>query len=188
MGFTLEMHAQQTDHEIGVAESAPAHWYALWTHSHCEQRVYEQLVARGFHAFFPKVVVWSRYRGLRGLTGAPMFPGYLFLHHAMDKISYIEVRKVRGLVGILGERWDRLAVVPEAEVESIQAVMQTSLPVMPHPYLRKGQRVRITNGPLASVEGILVRTEPNKGRFVLSVDLLQRSVAVEVDCTLVVAA
>ena len=55
-----------------------------------------------------------------------------------------------------------------------------------HPYLREGQRVRITHGPLANVEGILVRSRPNRGLLVLSVDLLHQSVAVEVDCTQVV--
>jgi transcription antitermination factor NusG len=117
-----------------------------------------------------------------------MFPGYLFLHHALDKVSFLEVRKVRGLVRILGERWDRLAVVPEAEIRAIQAVMQARIPVRPHPYLREGQRARITQGPLAGVEGILVQIKAPKGLFVLSVELLQRSVAVEVDCTAVVAA
>ena len=114
-----------------------------------------------------------------------MFPGYLFLHHVIDKASYIEVRKVQGLVGILGERWDRLAVVPEPEIEAIQTMMQSSLPVLPHPYLREGQRVRITHGPLADIEGILEHIKSNKGRLVLSVDLLRQSVAVEVDCTVV---
>jgi transcription antitermination factor NusG len=117
-----------------------------------------------------------------------MFPGYLFLQHAMDKSSYIEVRKARGLVRILGERSDQLAVVPDTEIEAIQRVLRAHLPALPHPYLREGQRVRITRGPLADVEGILVRFKPNKGLLVLSIDLLQRSVAVEVDCTLVVAA
>ncbi len=148
----------------------------------------DQLTAKGFEAFLPKVNVWRRRVGLRRVTRAPMFPGYLFLHHAMDKASYIEVRKVRGFVRILGERWDRLAVVPDAEIESIQAVMQASLPTLPYPYLREGQRVRITSGPLANVEGILVQIKPSKGLLILSIDLLRRSVAVEVDCTLVTAA
>jgi transcription antitermination factor NusG len=58
---------------------------------------------------------------------------------------------------------------------------------MAHPFLREGQHVRITRGPLADVEGVLVATKPNKGLLVLSVDLLRRSVAVEVDCTQVTA-
>jgi len=117
-----------------------------------------------------------------------MFSGYLFLHHIMDKLSYIDVCKARGLVRILGERWDCLATVPEAEIEAIERVLRAHVPVLPHAYLREGQRMRITQGPLAGVEGILVNTKPTKGMLVLSIDLLQRSVAVEVDCSVVVAA
>jgi transcription antitermination factor NusG len=91
-------------------------------------------------------------------------------------------------VRILGEQSDRLAVVPDEEVGAIQQVLDGRMPVIPHPYLREGQRVRITRGPLAGIEGILVQIKPNKGVLVLSVELLQRSVAVAVDCTLVVAA
>jgi transcription antitermination factor NusG len=117
-----------------------------------------------------------------------MFPGYLFLRHAMDKLSYIDVRKARGLVRILGERWDRLSIIPDAEIDAIQTTLHASLPVIPHPYLREGQRVRITQGPLRGVEGILVQTKPAKGLLLLSVDLLQRSIAVEIDCSVVTAA
>ncbi len=163
-------------------------WHVFWTRSHCEQIVFDQLTARGFHAFLPKINVWCRRGGLRRGSRAPMFPGYLFLHHAMDKASFIEVSKVRGFVRILGERWDRLAVVPDEEIEGFQAVMQASLPTLPYPYLREGQRVRITSGPLANVEGILVQIKPTKGLLVLSIDLLRRSVAIEVDCTLVAPA
>jgi transcription termination/antitermination protein NusG len=106
----------------------------------------------------------------------------------MDKMGYLEVRKARGLVRILGDRWDRLAAVPDQEIEAIQKVAESELPALPHPYLREGQRVRIVRGPLAGVEGILVRIKPSKGLLVLSVGLLQRSVAVQVDCTHVAVA
>ena len=163
-------------------------WYVLWTQSHCEQLVYDQLAGKGFHLFLPKVEVWSRRNGLRHLIQISMFPGYLFLRHAMDKLSYIEVRKARGLVRILGERWDRLATVPDQEIEAIQKVARAQVPILPHPYLQEGQRVRVTGGPLAGVQGILVQIRPARGLLVLSVGLLQRSVAVQVDCTLVAAA
>ena len=61
--------------------------------------------------------------------------------------------------------------------------MHSAQPAFPYPYLTAGQRVRITHGPLANVEGVLVRTRPDKGLLVVSVELLRRSVAVEVDCT-----
>ncbi len=163
-------------------------WHALWTRSNCEKLVHDQLTANGFEAFLPVVNVWSRRGGLRHLTHVPLFPGYLFLRHAMDKTSYIAVRKARGLVAVLGERWDRLAAVPDREIEAVQRLLDARLPAVAHPYLREGQRVRITRGPLADVEGILLQIKPNKGLLVVSVNLLQRSVAVEVDCTLVAAA
>lgn len=165
--------------------NAPA-WYVLWTRSHCEQLVHDQLSARGFESFLPKISQWSRRNGLRHLVRAPMFPGYLFLRHdAMDKMSYIEVCKTKGLVRILGERWDHLGTVPSGEIEAIQKVIEAELPAMPHPYLREGQRVRVARGPLANAEGILVKSEPKRGVLVLSVDLLRRSVGVEIDCTMV---
>jgi transcriptional antiterminator NusG len=142
-------------------------------------------MARGFAVFLPKLELWSRRGGIRHRISTPMFPSYLFLRHAMDKISFIEVCKARGLVRILGERWDRLSTVPESEIDAIQRVLRAELPVVPHPYLREGQRVRITEGPLTGVEGILVQSKPNKGLLVLSVELLRRSIAVEVDATVV---
>lgn len=163
-------------------------WHALWTRSHCERLVWDQLSAKGFRAFLPTIDVWSRRAGARHRIQVPMFPGYLFLHHAMDKANYIEVQKTRGLVCVLGDRWDRLAVVPDSEIEAIQAVLRARVPVWPHTYFREGHRVRITHGPLAETEGILVRQKPDKGLLVLSVELLRRSIAIEVDCTWAVPA
>lgn len=176
------------DSQEATRASTGLQWHVLWTRSHCEQLVYDQLAVKGFQLFLPRTEVWSRRGGLRHRIRTPMFPGYLFLRHAMDKNSFIEVQKARGLVRVLGERWDRLAFVPEEEIEAIRRLLDSRLPVLAHPHLRVGQRVRIRRGPLAGVEGLLVRTAPNKGMLVLSIDLLQRSVAVEVDCTLVAAA
>ena len=167
---------------------AEAKWRVLWTHSHCEQLVHDQIAGRGFRPFLPTIEVWSRRGGLRHLTRAPMFPGYLFLHDPLGKQAYVEIQKTRGLVAILGERWDRPAEVPDREIGAIQTLCRSSMPVLSHPYLKEGRRARITRGSLAGVEGILVRSRPDKGLLVLSVDLLRRSVAVEVDCTSVVPA
>lgn len=171
-----------------ASEPGEAHWYALWTRSHCEQIVHDQLVAKGFNVFLPKLEVWSRRGGLRCLAPAPLFPGYLFVRRLMDKTSYIEICKARGLVRILGDGWNRLAVIPKGEIESVTRVLSARLPALAHAYLREGERVRIIRGPLADVEGILLRVRPEKGLLVVSIDLLRRSVAVEVDCTLVVPA
>ena len=167
-------------------QTAP--WYALWTHSHYEQIVQDQLAQKGLHPFLPRVEVWSRRQGTRRRISVPMFPGYLFLRDELDKQTYVEVRKTRGLVRVLGERWDRLAAIPRQEIEPIQRAADSRCPVLPFPYLREGQRARISSGPLQGVEGILVDRKPERGLLVLSVHLLQRSVAVTVDGTEVVPA
>ena len=174
--------------ETPAPSTRPGAWYALWTHSHCEQLVHDQLEQRGFSPFLPTVDVWSRRRGVRRLVKTPMFPGYLFLRHRMDKESYVEVQRVRGLARVLGERWDRLAEIPDSEMNPVQVAAAAQCPVLPYPYLREGQRVRIPRGPLTGVEGLLVESRADQGLLVLSVHLLQRSVAMSVDATNVVPA
>ncbi len=161
------------------------HWHVLWTRSHSEQMVHDQLVAQGFELFLPMMGVWSRRNGMRFHSAVPMFSGYVFLHHAIDEASYFAVCKARGLVKLLGDSWDRLAVVPDREIEAVQRLEASRTPTLPHSYLREGERVRITAGLLAGAEGILLRTKLNKGLLIVSIGLLQRSVAVEVDCTMV---
>jgi transcription antitermination factor NusG len=167
-------------------EERTASWFAVWTHSHCEQSVHDQLAGKGFRMFLPTMRTWSRRAGQQRLIAVPMFPGYLFINHAIDKRSYIEVLNTRGLVRILGTRWDELLPVDEAEIDALRRIQEADVPVVAHAYLREGQRVRIHEGPLTGVEGVLVRSRPNRGLLVLSVDLLRQSVALEVDCTAVV--
>ena len=194
MTSTINVALPGTTSGILAAETAAADirhdatWHVVWTHSHCEQLVSDQLSARGFRPFLPQIEVWSVRAGRRRLINAPMFPGYLFLNDTLDKQRHIEVCKARGLARILGEGWDRLAVVAEAEIAAIRQLAASRVPVFAHPYLREGRRVRIVSGPLADVEGILVKARPEKGLLVLSVHILQRSVAVEVDGIQVVPA
>jgi transcription antitermination factor NusG len=170
------------------AVDAAVPWHVLWTNSHCEEIVSSQLAAKGFHPFVPRIETWTRRGGSRRLATVPLFPGYLFFKDTLDKARHVEVRKARGVVAILGEGWDRPAVIPEAEIEAIRRIVEAGVPAFAHPYLREGRRVRIVEGPLAGVEGLLLRVRPDKGLLVLSVEMLQRSVAVEVDCAQVVPA
>lgn len=164
---------------------AAARWHVLWTRSHCEQLVHDQLAEKRFDLFLPKFDAWSRRSGSRSVAGTPLFPGYLFLRHALDKESYLAVRKARGLVAILGDGWDRPASLPDSEINAIRRMVASKLPALAHPYLTVGRHVRITRGSLVGLEGILVQLKPRHGLLVLSLHLLRRSVAVEVDCTAV---
>jgi transcriptional antiterminator NusG len=169
----------QTEGGEALAEHA---WYAVWTKSHCERLVLDQLSAKGFTAFLPEVGMWSKRLGKMHVVPVPMFPGYLFVRDEMSKHAYVEMLKVRGLVRILENGWSRLTPVPNGEVESVERVVQSKVPVFQHA-LHEGDRVRVKEGPLAGAEGVFIQDKPGSGRLIVSVGLLGRGIAVEVDCT-----
>lgn len=164
----------------------PKAWHVLWTRSNCEKLVRDQLAARGYETFLPMLDQWLMNRGHKRVTSVPMFKSYVFINHAVGKHDYIDISRTKGVVRILGARWDNLAVVSDDEVDAIRMTIDSKLPVTPFHYLARGDRVRVISGPLAGIEGIYVTSDPTRGMFVVSVDLLQRSVALEIDCTRVV--
>lgn len=154
-------------------------WYAVWTRSHCERIVAGQLAARGFSPFLPEAPTpVSRGRATR-LVHAPIFPGYLFVRDAMSKHRYIDLLQVRGIVRVLEDGWARLTPVPDADIDAIRRIVDAGVRVFAFDPLREGERVRVTNGPLRGIEGRYVRERHDKGRLVVSVTLLGRTVAVD---------
>ncbi|HEX5314944.1 MAG TPA: transcription termination/antitermination NusG family protein [Gammaproteobacteria bacterium] len=179
-------------HEPAATESLAIdrepQWHVLWAKSNCERSVQEQLAAKGYEVLLPTVQKWSRSSRVQRLRCAPLFPGYLFLRRAIDRRSYLDISRARGLVRILGAGWEHPACVPEREMEAICRLQHSELPRLPYTYLNEGERVRITRGPLVNATGIFLRTDSVKGLLILSVDLLSRSVAVRVNCSHVVPA
>ncbi len=157
-------------------------WYAIWTRANCEQRVTDQLRDSGYTVFLPTATVWSRRGRARKRVSAPLFPGYLFVHRALDRRAHAEILRARGVVRVLGDGVDRLTPVPDDEVMRLRRLAEAALPVFPYVGFHEGDRVRIVEGPLAGLTGAFVRGRPGKGLLVVSVTLLRRSVAVEVDC------
>jgi transcription antitermination factor NusG len=160
-------------------------WYAIWTRSHCERLVAQQLTARGFDPFLPEIPALRHSSGqaLRRRNQrapAPMFPGYLFVRDAMTKHRYVEMLGVRGIVRVLEDGWTRLTPVPESDIDAIRHIVESGVPVFPHPLLQHGDRVHVVNGALTGVEGIFVTDSQQRGRLVVTIDLLGRSVALEV--------
>ena len=162
--------------------SAAAHerWYAVWTRSQCETKVEEGLRQRRFQVFLPRVSVSSRRRDRRLVLARPLFPGYVFLHFAPSREAYIRVVGTDGVVRIIGERWDSLYPIPDDQVEAVRRLVTSGDRVRLVPWIGTGDRVRIVAGPLAGLEGLVQLWHRGRATFVVSVDLLQRSVAVEV--------
>ena len=160
-------------------------WYAVWLRSNYEHAVNQQLSAKGFQPFLPEVHTWSRRLGARRTIRTPMFPGYLFVRAALDKHRYIDLLKVQGVVRVLEDGWTRLTPVPDVEIDAIQQIAASGMVVFPCAHLLGGERVRVLDGPLAGVEGQFVFEKASKGRLVVSVDMLGRSIAVELDAACV---
>lgn len=156
------------------------HWYAIYTRSRHEQKVYQRLKEKDFETFLPLIERWSRRRDRRKKIHLPLFPGYLFVQTDMNGEIYLNILKTDSVVRILCNE-GKPAPIPDEQINPIQVLMKNGIAVTPFPYLKEGMRVRVVNGPLIGVEGILIKTKPSKHRLVLSVDLLQESVSVEMD-------
>jgi len=156
-------------------------WYAVWTRSRHEHVAERGLKGKGLTVFLPTVPRPSCRTDRRKMLDCPLFPGYLFFYGAGDSSTQLSVLQTPGVVGILGEHANGFTSVPEEQVEAIRKLICSGLVFAAVPYLRLGERVRIKDGPLAGVEGIIQEYRPCKNRVVLSVDLLQRSVAVELE-------
>jgi len=153
-------------------------WYAAYTCANHEKRVREQLQQRSVEHFLPLYESVRRWKDRRVRLHLPLFPGYVFVRLALrERLRVLEIPSVVRLVGFNGYP----TALPDDEMEALRCGLG-QLNSQPHPYLTVGRRVRIIRGPLEGREGILIR---KKGllRVVLSVDLILRSVAVEVDAT-----
>jgi len=115
----------------------------------------------------------------------PLFPGYLFVHCLLDRYLYLDIINTPGVVKILGYGWPRLIPVPDTQIESIRTLLKARVPISYYPFLKEGDRVRVKEGPLEGAEGILVRIDQRKAKLIVSLDILRRSVATEIDPYLV---
>lgn len=166
----------------GVLATLPAlyleqRWYAAYTCPRHEKSVAEQLSQKSVQFFLPVYEALDRWKDQRKHVTLPLFPGYVFVRIVLkDRLRILEIPSVVRLVGFNGHP----APLPEAEIEALRSGLAQKLRAEPHPYLPVGRRVRVRSGPLAGLEGILVRRK-NSFRVVLSIKLIMRSVAVDVD-------
>jgi len=158
-------------------ESYEPHWYAVYTSANHEKRVALQLGQRSVEHFLPLYDSQRRWKDRRVQLQLPLFPGYVFIHLALrDRLQVLQIPGVAKLVGFNGTP---TALAPE-EIETLRRGLQGGLRAEPHPFLTVGRRVRIIAGPFAGLEGILKRKKSNL-RVVVSLELIQRAVAVDVD-------
>src|SRR5216684_2295783 len=153
------------------------HWYVAHTSANHEKRVTQQLLERSVEHFLPLYDSVRRWKDRRMKLQLPLFPGYVFVRLALhDRPQVLQVPGVANLVGFGGTP----TALPEGEIEALRTSLGSGVRAEPHPFLTAGRRVRVKVGPLAGLEGIVIRTK-NRLRLVVSLDLIHLAAAVEVE-------
>jgi transcription antitermination factor NusG len=152
-------------------------WYGIRTRSNHEGVAVLVLKSRGYEPYLPMCRHWRRRGDAKVESKYPLFPGYVFCR--FDATKRLPILMTTGVIAILSSGKEP-AAIPDDEIEAVQAVLRSGLSAEPCAYLREGQRVRVMNGSLDGVEGILVKKKTQL-RMVVSVSMLQRSISVEID-------
>lgn len=152
-------------------------WFALQVRVRHEADVTVHLEGKGYEWFLPLYKERKRWSDRVKQVDSPLFPGYVFCR--FNPNDRLPILKTPGVTQIVG--YNRVPVaVDESEIDSIRTLVASGVPNFPCAYLEVGSRVRIEAGALRGLEGILMEVK-GKRRLVLSITLLQRSVAVEID-------
>jgi transcription antitermination factor NusG len=166
---------------LGPPQERPSAWYAVHTRHQHEKNVARVLAGKGFEAFLPLYTAVHRWKDRDKQLSLPLFPCYVFLRSPLERWQPILTTPgVHSVLGFGGKR----SMIPDLEVEAIRRMVGSPLRAEPHPFLKCGDRVQLRAGPLQGLEGILLRKK-SLWKLVVSVEMLQRSVAVEVDASMV---
>jgi transcription antitermination factor NusG len=152
-------------------------WYAIQVKLRSESAVALMLRTKGYEEFLPLYRAAPSHSRLKAATKTPLFPGYVFCR--FDPMIKAPIVTTPGIVRIIS-CGGRPVPVSDQEIDNLRAIVASDIPVFAHPFCRIGQRVLLVRGPLAGVHGVLLSYKSG-WRVVVSVDLLQRSSAVEVD-------
>lgn len=158
------------------SQNLPLRWYAIYTRARHEVAVTKQIMRLGYQPFLAKQKILSRRKDRHKIIETPLFPGYVFAKFTLNDLN--KLLNLPGTVKILGEKGKPIPI-PDEEIESVKILVESEVDIEPHPYLREGDKVRIVSGPLKGAIGWLLRVEPRHSLLVVSVNILNRSVAVE---------
>ncbi len=165
------------DNHPGIQMVEECSWFALQIKSRHEKISSMALRSKGYEEFLPLCQSRRRWSDRMKVVSAPLFPGYVFCRFALSqRVKVLDTPGVYGIVSV----GSTPAPVDDKEIASLEAVVQSQATMEPWPFLAAGTKVCIEQGPLRGLQGILIQTKQQQ-RIVLSVTLLQRSVAVEVD-------
>ncbi len=159
--------------------TAESEWYALHTRPRHEKLVIQRLVERGVETFLPVITETHRWSDRKKSVQLPLFSCYVFARFIPNRSERLQVLRVSGVLGLVGSQGEGTPI-PDEQIDAVRTLVEGSVPWSSHPFLKIGQRVRIRSGALNGMEGILV-SRNGSDTLVISVDALQRSLAVRVE-------
>jgi len=173
----MAMVNQENPDQSVVQTASGNRWYAAYTCTRHEKRVAQQLSERHVENFLPVYRSVRRWKDRRKELQLALFPSYVFVR--VDLKDRLQVLQLPGVVNFVTFQGTPAPML-DREIETLRQGNENPTQIAPHPYLKVGRRVFIKSGPFAGAEGILVRRRDGC-RVIISIDLLMRSVAVEVD-------
>jgi len=163
-------------------ESLEYFWYALYVKPRHEFKVLDRLTRAGIETFLPCIDRLRRWKDRKKLITFPLFPGYIFIHIRRIPSDIIKVLRTDGVIRFIGFEPRNPERVPDEQIYSLKKIMESGEGIDPYPYLREGRKVIIKRGPLTGAEGILIKKKDTH-LFVVSIDILRRSVSVKIDAS-----
>jgi transcription antitermination factor NusG len=170
------MHPSGNDY-LAISGTMPLGWYAVYTRHQHEKSAAQFLTRKGFEVLLPLYRSEKRWSDRTQVALLPLFPNYLFVQAELER--RVEVLRSPGVCWFVSNAGTPSAILPE-EINIVRRLAGSPAALQPHPFLECGDEVRVIHGPLAGLSGILVRIK-NAYRVVISIELLQKSAAVEVD-------
>jgi transcription antitermination factor NusG len=154
-------------------------WYAVHTFPRHEKAVSERMRQQGLTAFLPTIKEVHRWSDRRKSVELPLFSCYVFAKIVPSNEERIRILRTHGVIGLVGTRGEGTPI-PDEQMDAIRTVLAQDLACGPHPFLKIGQRVRVRSGALDGLEGVLI-SKNGDNTLVVSVDAIQRSLAVRID-------
>jgi transcription antitermination factor NusG len=158
---------------------ASPRWYAIQTRGRHEKKVANKLAERGLDTYLPALREVHRWSDRNKVVEVPLFPCYTFVRVAADSSERLRILQTDGVVRIVGNGTE-LCPIDDRQIEDIRTLLGTKVPVMMYPFLKVGQRIRVRSGCLSGLEGILV-ARPKESTLVISIDAIQRAIAINLD-------
>jgi len=152
-------------------------WYGVRTKPNHESVAAAALEGKGYEQYLPVYRRRRRWSDRIVDSNQPQFPGYVFCR--FDATRRLPILTTPGVISIVGFGKGPTPI-PESEIEAVQLVLRSGLAVEPCPFLHEGQRIRVNQGSLEGLEGLLLKKK-SEWRMVVSITMLQRSVSVEID-------